>query len=490
MNRFIVTLCMAIGVVLSHAQNSKKNQEEFDAFRTEMHRDFDSFRARIMREYIEFVKNPWTEFESVEPIPQPKEEPMPPVVVPRDDRDSTKIKDKPILIENVIKPDTISPQPKPIEEIPEYENDEYNYVSISFYGIPINIRFDNNKEYRVKSVSEKNVAKALDVLATKRFDNCIYDCLKAREEYNLCDWAYLQLVQQVTDKACGKATNEATLLSAYILIQSGYKIRIALSGDRLYALYASRHCIFNKTSYSIDGDNYYCLEELPARLMISSASFPKEQGISLLISKQPKLSIDLSEQRLIASKAFPSFKVEVKTNKNLLCFYDTYPCSYYGDNHMTQWAQYANTPMDTQVVQSVYPAFKKRFEGLSEKEKVSRLLDWVQTGFTYEYDDKVWGRDRTFFSEETLFYPYCDCEDRSVLLTRLVRDLIGLDCILVYYPGHLATAVNFTEPVSGDYIYLNGEKFIICDPTYIGAPIGKTMPGMDNKTANVILLNE
>ena len=106
----------------------------------------------------------------------------------------------------------------------------------------------------------------------------------------------------------------------------------------------------------------------------------------------------------------------------------------------------------------------------------------------YEYDNKVWGRDRAFFAEESLYYPYCDCEDRSILFTRLVRDILGLDCILIYYPGHLAAAVAFTDVVSGDYIMLNGRKFIVTDPTYIGAPIGKTMPRMDNKSATVILL--
>ena len=65
---------------------------------------------------------------------------------------------------------------------------------------------------------------------------------------------------------------------------------------------------------------------------------------------------------------------------------------------------------------------------------------------------------------------------------------MGLDCVLIYYPGHLASAVNFTEDVKGDYIQINGKKFVICDPTYIGAPVGMSMPGMDNKTANLILL--
>lgn len=60
---------------------------------------------------------------------------------------------------------------------------------------------------------------------------------------------------------------------------------------------------------------------------------------------------------------------------------------------------------------------------------------------------------------------------------------------MIYYPGHLACAVNFTENVNGDYINLNGKRFIVTDPTYIGAPVGRTMPDMDNSTAKVIMLN-
>ena len=95
---------------------------------------------------------------------------------------------------------------------------------------------------------------------------------------------------------------------------------------------------------------------------------------------------------------------------------------------------------------------------------------------------------RAFFAEESLHYPYCDCEDRSILFTRLVRDLLGLPCILVYYPGHLAAAVRFSRRVDGDYLALDGERYTVCDPTYIGAPVGMTMPGMDNRSASVIRL--
>lgn len=59
---------------------------------------------------------------------------------------------------------------------------------------------------------------------------------------------------------------------------------------------------------------------------------------------------------------------------------------------------------------------------------------------------------------------------------------------LVYYPGHLATAVCFETNVQGDYFMIAGRRFVICDPTYINAPIGKSMPGLNNNSIEVIVL--
>lgn len=155
---------------------------------------------------------------------------------------------------------------------------------------------------------------------------------------------------------------------------------------------------------------------------------------------------------------------------------------------MTRWAIYANTPMADDVKEQLYPQLRSFISGKSLLESANILLNWVQTGFEYEYDNKVWGGDRVFFAEESLYYPYCDCEDRAILYTRLVRDLLGLKCILVFYPGHLACAVNFPDAVNGDYLLLEGKKYIVTDPTYIGAPVGETMPDMNNSKAKVILL--
>ena len=331
------------------------------------------------------------------------------------------------------------------------------------------------------------MASAWEILSGKGYDNTIRDCLELRIRHQLNDWAYLRMLDRVA-QACVGNGNEATLLLAYLYCQSGYKMRLGMEGDKLRLLYASKHAIYDTVYFDVGGESFYLYGREAERLTVCEASFPKETSLSLWIPQAMNLADRRSEARTLTSERYPDFRMTVSVNRNLIDFMNDYPSSMIEDHFMTRWAMYANTPLEGGLRGELLPQFRNLLQGMGQKEAVERLLNWVQTAFVYEYDDKVWGGDRAFFAEESLYYPYCDCEDRSILFTRLVRDLLGLRCILVYYPGHLASAVEFTENVQGDFIQLGGNRFVVCDPTYIGAPIGRTMSGMDNETATVILL--
>ena len=275
---------------------------------------------------------------------------------------------------------------------------------------------------------------------------------------------------------------------AFIYCQSGYQMRMGICNDRIVMLYASEHVIFDKPYYKIDGKMFYMYLSDEESMRICNVAFPKEKPMSLLIPKEQLFDYAKSSQRSLKSRDYPNVTVQSCVNKNAMAFYQDYPTSMLNNNVVSRWAMYANMPLPEYIKKEFLPALKGKIKGLGQLDAMQRLLNFVQTAFVYEYDDKVWGHDRAFFPEETLYYPYCDCEDRSIFLSRIVRDLLGLKCILIFYPGHLAMAVHFTENVKGDYIMLNGMKFVVCDPTYIGAPVGKTMPDMDNKTAQIILL--
>lgn len=444
---------------------------------------YNNFREKANQEYIEFLKKAWGDYDKFSPLPNPKEEnPIPPR--PYEEQ----IEENPISVVPDEVPIVVPrPQPQPIEPIQEFPQPIENRVLFNFYGLNENVRIPEFANISVKTSNIENIAEAWNTLCDEAIDITIYDVLELRDKYNLSDWAYLQLLETIANKYCSDK-NGATLLMAFLYCQSGYQMRLAQDRGKLYMLFGSQHQIFNKGYFVVEGETFYPVGEPSNSIRICAAAFKGETPLSLLISNEQKLGATLSERRTITSERYSDTRATSQVPKGLIHFFNTYPTSAIGGNVMTRWAMYANTPLAEKTKEQIYPALKKSIDGDSALEAANKLLNWVQTGFVYEYDDVVWGHDRAFFAEETLFYPYCDCEDRSILYSRLIRDLLGLDVALIYYPGHLATAVKFDSEVQGDAMLIDGKKYIVCDPTYIGAPVGKQMPDLEYAKAQAIVL--
>lgn len=489
----LASAVIALGIGSTSAQGTfeefkSRIDGEFNSYKSARDNEFEAFRKRINDEYAAMVRKAWSEFNAMRGIPLPDDNPLPPVTYPQDGEEEA-VEDNPLPIDEVITPPVPEPQPEPIVPIEEKPappvEDRFEFT---FYGTAMRARIDDEMRFAMDGCDESSVAKTWSRLAETGYENTVNDCLALRTRYKLCDWAYLSMLRAMTTEFLGGWSDEATMLTAFIYCQSGYQMRLASGDGRLFMLYASRHTIYGTGYWDVDGEKFYALGECPQQIRICQAAYPKERPLSLQIATEQLLALRQSGQRQLQSRQFADVKATVRTNENLIAFFDTYPSSMIGDDFGTRWAIYANTPMSEEAAGTLYPSLRAAIDGKPQREAVGRLLDFVQTAFTYEYDDKVWGGDRAFFAEETLYYPYCDCEDRSILFSRLVRDLVGLDVVLVYYPNHLATAVRFTDDVAGDHIMLRDEKYVVCDPTYIGAPVGATMPGMDNSTAKVIML--
>jgi len=85
--------------------------------------------------------------------------------------------------------------------------------------------------------------------------------------------------------------------------------------------------------------------------------------------------------------------------------------------------------------------------------------------------------------------PFSDCEDRSFLYATLMKMAFNFDVILVDYPGHVATAVRLGDPNKDDDAFTwKGQTWIICDPTYMNATSGMSMPDFKKVTPEIIAL--
>ena len=511
-----------LGCVGLPQANAQSSDEEFEQFRKEMYEEYQDFRKQMFKEYTDFVKKPWKQSSIEAGEEKPKEQKVVPVIAVLDKsteswlgdqlssvrdgirqmfrslkkkknsvKEPPKPKNQQLAAKELLKSnERKQEQPQPIAPIKETVVPQVEYRTAKVYGTDVKVRIGSDCRFTLDDVTPTSVGNQLEKLMTPAFDNLLFDCLKIREERHFSDWAYLQMLKTITYDFYGPKTNEAMLVLGYLYLQSGYKLRFFKDGCQLGLLVACDHIIYGNSYVKMeDGKKYYVFDDDRVKsISFCNASFPKEKDLSLRLTDYQKFNVNDTPERTITSTRYPDFSFTVKMNKNLINFYNNYPNSYIGDDFMTRWATYANAPMDEEVVNYLYPQIREKIKGMSAYDAASRLLNWVQSGFNYQYDDVVWGEDRAFFGEETLYYPYCDCEDRSILFSHLVRDLLDLDVVLVYYPGHLATAVAFNEPVEGDYFLLNGRRFTVCDPTLIVGNIGTTMSLVHHEEGKVILL--
>jgi len=459
-------------------QAAKQARQEYDNYRRQAEADYAAFRKKANEEYAEAVRKSWAEMGVQPAIPKPQEPEPPRPTPPPPDRIPTTIP----LPQLPVEPAPVKPAPPPLPPIPEPEP-EVPTLQFSLYNTNCSVHADSkNLQFKLAGTDEKSIAKAWNELSQEKYDGLLHDCLAQRNSLHLADWGYLQLLGNLSERLLGKGSNEAVLLQMYLLAQSGYRVRMAREGDQLVLLMPFNRNIYSYSYIELDGLKHYVLSKNKQKgISVCSVSFPNEQVANILLTELPNLKGNRQPRRTFSGERFGNMRAEVSVDKSLINFMNDYPLS-------DAWEYYALAGLSDGVKATLYPALRKQIEGKSKQKAANMLLDFVQHAFDYATDQEQFGYERPLFGDESFYYPKNDCEDRSILYSILVRDLLGLDVVLVHWPGHLGTAVAFPGNVDGDYFTIDGRRYTVCDPTYIGAPVGETMPQFQGVSANLVRL--
>lgn len=480
MKRLIMTALVCVTALSLPAQidtdwtqrvrESQQNaREEYEKFRQQAEEEYNDFRRRANEEYARFMADPWKAFEAqpAEEIPKLPKPPTPVLVAPNSHPESL-----PIPYEGKPLPQKPIDRPQPLEPLTPTVQPDAPETVVSFYGTDMVFHFSDLQPLHMKNASESSVSSLWRQLSDPAYDNMVAECIQNRTKLNLCDWGYVMMTEQVAETFCGGRTNEAVVLHMYLLTQSGYQMRIGRAGDRLCVLVGSDAKIYRYRYFRMNDVKYYCFDNSidQDEFQIYQRAFPKERLMNLDMS-QPNLAVKATKPRSLSSKRYKMVKANIVLNQNLIDFFNSCPLN-------SEWEIYSKASLSDMAKDSLYPVLRKAIAGKTQAQAANMLLNFVQTGFDYATDQQQFGYERPLYPDESLYYPFCDCEDRSILFACLVRELMGLDVVLLDYPEHLSTAVGFTEEVGGDYLIINNKKYVACDPTYIGADIGMSMPIM------------
>lgn len=351
---------------------------------------------------------------------------------------------------------------------------------IAYGGLAFYLNNSLNRKCSLNGLNENAIADAYEALCNSDYKPLLADCAQIRKDLRLNDWGVFTLVRQVADTYCGTA-NESIVMQQFLLNEMGYKARMARKAteDKMMLFVATDCSIYAHPYITLNGQNYYNLSgnnEQCQFYMCQKDSPKAKNSVGMQLKEAPLFpgTVVSSTHQSKGSAA----RVTVDVPKALMDFYKDYPqCDY---------SVYFNAPVNAAMENRILSSLAPLVQGRNEVDAANILINFVQTAFQYQTDGQQFGYEKPFFVEELFYYPYSDCEDRAMLFSYLVRKLLGLDVVLLDYPEHIATAVRFNGNVSGDYLMVNGRKYTVCDPTYIGASIGMTMPRYKTVSAKVL----
>ena len=473
---------LALAFLILASSGLQAQTDDFKAFRERMLSDYSDFRKGIMERYVEFLDEAWAEYETmagrrrvaqpkpvVAPVYTPPTKPVEPVqpvqVTPQEPEPTAPI----VPVKQPTEP--VVPKAPTTPKVPSVPSPSTPQIRFELYGLQLAVPAPK-LEATLHSASQQDVVAFWKQLNESSMTQSVEALQQHAVNYRLGDWCTFKAVEAYSQKWANGNKRAERVMMQYLMLSMGYDVRMAVAGGEVYLMLPFEQQVYENTYLTVNENKYYLYpKSVPSGSSIYSCAIPADidcgRGMNLIIN--PAYRLPKAKQAFSVSNG--SLAVQGEVNRNVIALQQEYPS-------MDVYC-YAASVADEEVRKSVVNQLRGQLQGMSENEAANALLHFVQKGFEYKTDGQQFGDgvEKSFFFDETLYFPYCDCEDRSIFYAYLVRELLGLDVLLVGYPGHECTAVALsTPPPTYTSFQYKGKTYYICDPTYIGADIGMCMP--------------
>jgi hypothetical protein len=475
---FISIFALSLCDIQTQAQVDKNKKElDFNSFKNRIEADFANFKVQNDSIFLKTLESNWKEYQvfSEERIQRIKPKIQP---VAKKGIEKTEIQqpDTPGKIEKIEQPEELPEKEQPPKETEKFAGES---ISVNFFGEPFQITKPDDLPTLLRPDSKNIISFYEAYLQNQKLMRTTLEIYKTAKELEINDWGYLLLLKHASEKLFIRV-NERVLYTWISLLKTGYNARIGYDEQNIFLLTATDGTLFNTRYINISGRNYYIIvfkdQKINDHGLQSYES--KNPGTLLPISLKINVLPEFKDRQVNKKICFDNDILSIIMNQTLISFLNDYPGC--------ELDVYFNAPISEKTYSCLDIFLKPRLKGKTNVEKVNILLDFIQKSFPYKTDDEQFGREKYMFGDEAIYFPYTDCDDRAVLMTKLVHRYTGLETVGLDYPNHVSTGVKFNEVIKGDFINYNGEKYFICDPTYIGALAGMGMEEMQKSVPIII----
>lgn len=458
-NKLLITL-LSITLLIADDNFISWQKQEVEAFQI-FQSDEDQAFIKYLKEWEWYQKGESpTLYSKPKPQTQPIKEPL-------------SIQKQPLIIDKV----------KPIvQDLPTIYKltlpINYQRVDIDFFGNYLSFSYSQKMNLSLTKVSTKSISKFWKQITQQNYQVLIDRIKMYQEKYQLNGWATYLLIDKLSQQI-SQNFNTQTLLKWFFLIKMGIDAKVGVSQEEVVLMVHAQHLIYATQYFTLNNKRYFVLDSSLPTSQLQIYKGGNSNLLALSFMGQPLLQQRIKSKILHFTFKEKTYAISFYYNQNLIDFYQTYPQIPYN--------YYTSMSLSSQSKHSIKKTLQAIVEPMNQLNALNFLLRLTQNSFKYKRDHAQFGKEKVMFFEETLAYPYSDCEDRAIFFSHLVKELLHLDMVLIKYPNHLATAINLSSPLIGGkkFIY-NNKQYTIADPTYSNANIGQEMPKLIGTKVKII----
>ena len=477
--------------VVSLSQSSYA-ENDFAKWKKQTQDSFQKYKDKRDKEFTAFLKMHWKEIDllkGIERDPEPK-----PVVIPV--AKPVPVKSPPIdkgvpiaKVPKVTKPVEIRPVPVPVVRpvVPPEKKivRKGSKLAVTYLGGKHSFYYDPKLKVRLNQrIDKKVISDFWSALSLADYDDFIEQVNEKSRVLQLNDWAYALLVHDISQSLYPSSEAGQSLFTWFVLAKAGYQSRIAYNDRKVYLLVPSQQPLYAVPYFTFAKVRYYAVRfdgkgQKLGQVYTYDGNYPgANKALNMQLNNESLIDGKPAQRDLSFDFESKHYAIRAVYNNERIHFMDTYPQLDLEWYFKGKVSAASSTPLQQQL--------SNHMKGMDEQKAVNFLLRFVQTSLRYKTDEDQFGKENYLFPEETLYYPYSDCEDRSILFAWLVHSLLGMEVVGLDYPGHVATAVLFKGRVDGDSVMYNGKRYVVSDPTYINASVGMAMPNFKKEKLEVI----
>lgn len=481
--------CSYLSPAQTFEEYVRQQQKQYDSYVKEqqegllkLQQEYNEFVKKRNEEFARYLEKEWTNYNSFranKPVEAPKPPDPPSYVPPKTAPVPVKIVARELPVPVPPKAEQEKPQPVPVPD----RQPRRLEVPVDFFGQNLVIRADPQLiNFRLGKPGQNEVGRFWRTVSVSNYGDVLLQMVMIREQLNLNDWGFYQLVNQFSARISPDNVNTRILYNWFFLTVSGYQNRIAYaeSSNRLYLLVPTMNNVYGCQYLKFNGQEYYFIanagEDVGSVQTYDSEYGDAKKRMDLYVSRPLNFSERYQNRKYRFSPDYPELSLDLPLNE--MAFYATYPQT---DLYVT-----LSAPVNPRMGLALMEYFGKLARGKSQTETVGMLLEFTQKAIPYKTDQAQFGNEKWDFPGEVFYYPFCDCDDRAALFSWLVTNIAGLEVVGILFPGHVSTAVQFPGDVPGDFVMVRQKKYTICDGTFIGAPIGRGMPQFAGKQGEII----